>query len=475
MYHAEVIAARTAAIERDFGSALPTGHLIRTPVAVCHANARALAPLWDPQRGVPTRPFTREEDAFVANERLLTKVDFRYFAERYWLIQSEGQSLKPLYPLWESQTLFLAELAHQEQLRWSTHHPDGLLCNILKGRQLGVSTCIEALVGHRICTQTYVKALVASDVPANSGSQGIFGMLELGFDHLPWWLKPGVKLRNVDSHLVLANGSSVIVESGKSMKGGLQDEGGQKGQLGRSKTYSCAHLTELSTWEYPETIDDALMPAVPSTPRTLMCRESTAKGRHNWWHEEWLVTTEGLGRCFNVFIPWYAERSKYWLPPPPTWVPTSDTLAFAKRVEDKGAQFMRRPIILDREQLYWYESRRAEAVRKEHLYKFLEEYPAEPEEAFQYSGRSIFSIETMDRLERQARPLADVWRVAPAADLAADKDALVRELAESNLRLTQQQTTAKLRAEATLNNDPQPQIVEQAIPGILTVPSEADR
>lgn len=472
MYAEAVITARTRQIEAAFGPSLPDGCLQTYPVDQCRSLVQTLDGIWDPDRQHPTRPFTADEQVFVAHERLRIKIDYRYFAERYWLIQSEGQTLKPLYPLWESQTLFLAELAYHEESRWRTHHPDGLLCNILKGRQLGISTVIQSLLGHRICTQTYVKALVASDVPANSGSQGIFGMLELGFDSLPWWLKPGVKLRNTDSHLVLANGSSVIVESGKSMKGGLQDEGGQKGQLGRSKTYSCAHLTELSTWEYPETIDDALMPAIPASPRTLMCRESTAKGRHNWWHEEWLVTTEGLGRCFNVFIPWYAERSKYWLPPPSTWVPTSETLAFAARVADKGPQFMRRPITLDREQLYWYEQRRAEAVRKEQLYKFLEEYPAEPEEAFQYSGRSIFSIETMDRMERQARPLIDVWRVAPAADLATDKDALLRELADTNQRLTQQQTTAKLRAEATLNNDPQPQMVEQSIPGILVVDSE---
>lgn len=472
MYSQAVIQHRTKQVEAAFAASLPDGHLQTFPVDYCRAMVGLLDGIYDHDRQQPSRPFTQDEQIFVAHERLRIKIDFRYFAERYWLIQSEGQTLKPLYPLWESQTILLGELAYHEEQRWRAKHPDGLLFNALKGRQLGISTAIQALLGHRVTTQTYVKAIIASDVPANSGSQGIFGMFELGFDNLPWWLRPAVKLRNVDSHLVLANGSSVIVESGKSMKGGLQDEGGQKGQLGRSKTFSLGHLTELSSWEYPETIDDALMPAIPVTPRTLMGRESTAKGRHNWWHEEWLVTAEGLGRCFNVFIPWYAERSKYWLPPPPTWVPTSETLAFAKRVEEKGPQYMRRPVTLDQEQLYWYEQRRAEAVRKEALYKFLEEYPAEPEEAFQYSGRSIFSIETMDRLERQARPLIDVWRVAPASDLAADRDALRRELADENALLRNRQQEARLRAESTLNNEPTPQIVQEEVPGILEVPSE---
>lgn len=431
--------------------------------------ARGLQAIWDPEKHVATRPLTQDEQIFVANERLLTKIDYEYWATRYWMIQSEGQRLKPLFPLFESQQLILAELAMQEEKRWREGHPDGLLFNLLKGRQLGASTLVQSLLGHRTTTQTYVKGLIASDVPANSGSQGIFGMYELGFSHLPWWLKPAVQFWNTDSHLVLKNGSSVIVESGKSMKGGLQDEGGQKGQLGRSKTYSVAHLTELSTWEHPETIDDALMPAIPQTPRTLMGRESTAKGRHNWWHREWLVAEEGLGRCFNIFIPWYAERSKYWLPVPANWVPTDETLAFARRVQEKGPRYMRRAISLAPEQLVWYEQRRAEAVRKEQLYKFLEEYPAEPEEAFQYSGRSIFSIETMDRLEGQAKPMIDLWQVAPHSELAADKEALIRELQDQQIRLRNEAAAQRLKNEQRMNQGVAPETIREESPRVLVV------
>jgi len=457
VYSDALIAAKIARLETTLGSVLPSGKLESIPVDHCHSMVRSLEGIYDHARKLPTRGFTPEEQQFVANERLRCPLDFAYFAQRYWLIQSEGQTLKPLYPLWESQRLILAELARQEESRWRSRHPDGLLCNGLKGRQLGFSTLAEALLGHRVVTQTYVKGLVASDVPQNSGSQGIFGMLELGFQHLPWWLKPGVKFWNTDSHLVLANGSSIIVESGKSMKGGLQEEGGQKGQLGRSKTYSVGHLTELSTWEYAETIDDALMPAIPQTPRTLFLKESTAKGRHNWWHEEWLATEQGLTRSFNIFIPWYAERSKYWLPVPDGWVPADDTLAFAARVRDKGPQYMRRAVTLAKEQLYWYELRKAEAIHKGHLYKFLEEYPAEPEEAFQYSGRSIFSIETMDRLERQAKPLVDLWQVAPHGELKEDREALLRELAAEQRIDRERLAAERLRAASALPEGPGPQ------------------
>lgn len=374
MYSRSIIDARQAHLERSLGEALPGGRLERLPVETCQSLRRLLDEAWDPAAGAPTRALTQEEQVFVANEQLLTKIDFEYFAERYWLIQAAGQRLKPMYPLFESQKLILAAVAEEEERRHRIKHPDGLIFNILKARQLGASSICEALVGHRVVTHTYVKAIVASDVPENSGSQGIFGMLERGYEHLPWWLRPAAKFHNKDRHLVLANGSSVVVESGKSMKGGLQDEGGTKGNLGRSKTFSVGHLTELSTWERAEQIDDGLMPAIPETPRTLLARESTAKGRHNWWHQEWEIASKGLGRAFNIFIPWYAEKGKYWLPCPEGWTPTDDTLAFALRVKEKGAQYVRAAANLSKEQLYWYAQRKTEAVAKEQLYKFLEEY-----------------------------------------------------------------------------------------------------
>lgn len=433
MYSQAVIQARKDQLERALHDALPQG-LSFHPVDYCQGMARRLHQIWDPKKAELLRPLSKEEQAFIANEQLCTKINYRYWGERYAYIQAGGERLKTLFPLWESQELILAEIARVEERRWREGHPDGLLFNILKGRQLGCSTEIQSMVAHRTTTHSYRKALIASDVPDNSGSQGIFGMLELVVMNLPWFLKPRELFHEKNKHIVFANGSSVIVESGKSMKGGLQEDGGQKGNLGRSKTYSLSHLTELSTWERAEQIDDGLMPAVPQSPQTFQCRESTAKGRYNWWHREWLLAEKDLSRCFNIFIPWYAERSKYWLPTPTAWIPSDDTLQFAARVQEKGPRYMRRAVTLAKEQLYWYERQRAASMEKGELYKFLEEYPAEPEEAFQYSGRSIFPVAVIDRLEKQVRPLRDLWTVAPHAELIRDREALIEELKLQHLQ-----------------------------------------
>ena len=309
MYSPVVIAARQRRIERLFAATLPNG-LIRYPVATCRTRAADLASLWNAETQTASRPFSQDEEAFVVNEQLLCKLDYRYAAERYLYINKAGQVLEPLFPLWESQTLLLDALASEEETRWRAKHPDGLLANVIKGRQLGCSTWVQSLLAHRVLTHGQVRALIASDVPQNSGSEGLFGMLELMVEHWPWWLKPTERFHTKNKHIMWENGSRVIVESGKSMKGGLMEEGGEKGQLGRSKTFSMAHLSEITTWERPEQINSSLLPAIPRTPRTLCIRESTAMGRNNYWHQEWTLAADGEDpRFFNIFIRYFAGRN----------------------------------------------------------------------------------------------------------------------------------------------------------------------
>lgn len=464
MYHPAVVASRQHLLERELADALPRGGLERIPALRCHDMRARLDTIWDPDQRAATRPFSLEEQAFVLNEQLLCKIDYRYAAERYIWINYEGQALRPLFPLWESQELMLGELARVEQERFQTHHPDGLLFNVLKGRQLGASTWIESLLAHRVLTHGQVRCIVASDVPQNSGSEGLFGMLELMVEHWPWWLKPAELYHTKNKHIMWKNGSRVIVESGKSMKGGLQDEGGEKGQIGRSKTYSAGHLSEIPSWERPEQINASLLPAIPRTPRTLLGREATAMGRNNYWHQEWKKAGAGIDpRFFNIFIPFYAEKSKYWLPCPPGWSPSDDTLQFARRAADHGPLYMHRPVSLSPEQLYWYEVMKAAAVHDDQLYRFLSEYPSEPEEAFQNSGRSIFSVATMDRLEKQIRPLADLWAVAPRAELIADKEASIAESRAAQALLVSQRAEQRRRAaERTLDTNA-PQVIQETL------------
>lgn len=416
MFAPAVIAAREAHLVDTLRDVLPAG-LTRHPHAVCWEYVQRLASAVD-AKGRPTRPLTAEEAAFVTNERLLLTLDFRYIAERYAVIAKESQEAEPIFPLWASQELFLAHLAAQEQAHHDTGNPDGILMNVLKARQLGISSITEVILALKAMGQTTLRGLVAADVPEQSSY--MLGMAELVVDHFPWWLTPPVVApTNKGAILSFGTGSSLRVAAGKSQRGSLQDRGGTKGNIGRGKTWGALHLSELSTWERAEQINDALLPGVPVRPRTFGIFESTAKGRHDWWHSQWTKTTQGLTRFGNIFIPWYIEPDKYWRPAPPGWTPDDATRAHVAAVEQTSPQYLLgRTVRLSREQAYWYETTRRSFEADDRLHQFLEEYPATPEEAFQHAGRSIFSAGTLARLHAQARPPVAIVFVEPAKDVA---------------------------------------------------------
>src|SRR5262245_58003880 len=148
MYHPDLIARREEAATRQFGSAFPTGTIpwysVRDSATL---TASAMAAVSDD--GTPGRPLTEDEQLFVSSARLRVIFDFPYFAERFAWIDMEGHGLRRLTPFWESQRMVLDQLGRIELANRDSGSPDGLLLNILKARQLGVSTLSEALVAHR--------------------------------------------------------------------------------------------------------------------------------------------------------------------------------------------------------------------------------------------------------------------------------------------------------------------------------------
>jgi hypothetical protein len=212
--------------------------------------------------------------------------------------------------------------------------------------------------------------------------------------------------------------SHIWVASGKSTRGTSKEAGAGRGQLGRGKTISFAHLSELSTWENPHQLDDAFLHAVPRHWRTFVMMESTAKGRGNWWHKHWELSKDGVGRFAPIFIPWYGEPGKYSLPAPIDWSPNVVTQGHARLCEAAGPRWLKRTISLTRDQLYWYETERAVAEAKDNLGKFIEEVGAADDiECFQYAGKSIFGHALIERMKRESCPLAGMVEILPFREL----------------------------------------------------------
>lgn len=419
MYHEQIIAAREAVILRNPRMRLlyPQG-VPKYSIADTKALTAQILQTVDHETGQEIRPLTPEESTFAAAASLRVSYDAPYYLEAFVWIDEEGHGIRPLYPLWESQRFVLARLAALEYAHAKAESRDGLLINILKARQLGVSTLTQSLVSHRIFTQPYVRAITGSDVEQQA--QYLFKMIERIYAQLPSFLKPAKLSYKTGREMQLDNQSSIKAAWGKTTRGALQEEGGRKGNIERGRTNSVVGISELATWDNPEQLDSALFPGIPVSPSTLVVLESTAELAGDWWHRHWQTCQDGTTpRAWsNIFIPWCVEPAKYSLPAPDGWVPNDTTVGVASVIERDSAQWIGAAITLSKDQLYWYESTRAYFTGKNQLHQFLKEYPSNPEECFQYAGRSVFTFDEIQQIDRCARPLLDVWYVDPSRDIA---------------------------------------------------------
>lgn len=420
MYSPRVIAYRREQFERTYHRQLPYG-LVEHSVDEVAAFVEDQQRLTD-KKGRVTRELTPVEREFIFHEQLWAQISFPYWAERYAHIVLAGAKIGRLYPLWPSQDLILRKLGQLEERNVFDGSPHGIIPTILKARQLGASTLSEALVTHRVTTRPAVQAIIASD--AIDSSARMFRMAERTIRRLPAYMCPAIVGDVKNEELEFETGSRLETGAGKSTRG----KEGARGQIGRSGTFSVGHLTELSTWENLTQIFDALFPAIPIAPTTLVILESTAKGRNNDWHTVWKLAVNGRGphgHVFTpVFIPWYAVPDKNWLPSPEGWEPSDVTKMVAEKIRQTSERWVGVRIEPTREQLYWYESGRATAEYQEEndspgaLAKFLEEQATDPEEAFQHTGHSVFPILVRDRHRAAARPLLAAFELMPAKDLA---------------------------------------------------------
>ncbi|TAK94251.1 hypothetical protein EPO05_06570 [Patescibacteria group bacterium] len=413
MFHPEVVASTIRTLEADVSQRLGYSfHFTQYSLAEVEEYGARLANAWD-DRGRPLRPLASDELLFVVNEFNLTKADIRYWIERYGWINMAGAQVGHPWPLREDQEMLLQEFGRIELLIHRGERNDGILAAILKARQKGISTIVQLILTHRMSTTANRFGLIAADVPGQSSY--LFSMFTRALDRQPAYLRPGVKSRSetFPDEIEFTSGSAIWSGAGLSKRGQL----GAKGELNRGKTCSVVHLSELSTWQDTGQIEAALMPSIPINANVFFFEESTARGKGNWWHRHWQTARAGIGRFTPIFLPWYADRQLYALTPPAAWIPTEQSLSYARRIQDTSERWMHRSVSLTKEQLYWYESQRAAMEAAGELAGFLENYPADDEEAFQFSGSAAVPIEVVEFHRAHAKPIQGVIELASHSDL----------------------------------------------------------
>jgi hypothetical protein len=411
LYHPLVVERRLDEFEAAYG-----WRPIRYSEEVIQHNIEHLESLIN-EEGELTRPYTAEEQQFQDNERAMCFASARHYLENYCKIEHWAGGLVRFKMNFAQEIIF--SIISDLELKGVA-----ISLQVLKARQLGITTLAEALIAHRIQFVAEAWGIVGSN--DEDKSTRMVAKAELVWLNMPRWLMPQLTVRRAGERIVF----------GGQLSGLSISHGSAQSGIGRGSTLQCAHLSEVAEYKNAkDLIDDSLLRAMHESPSIFQIFESTAHGVGGWWHDTWEVNKrlyhKGQGKMYPVFLPWYAGKDLYptkgWMrarPIPADWVPGALTQAHAT----KAAAYVRNSPLLSkwlgkdwkmpRAQMWFWEVERALAAEKDNLAGFYQEMPADDAEAFQSSGYSVFNTELIaEKREQAKRPLSLFGVAGPSYEI----------------------------------------------------------
>jgi len=266
---------------------------------------------------------------------------------------------------------------------------------VLKYRQGGISTFIEAIIYALTSQQANRNALIMAD--EKDKSDYLFQMSKLYHDELNRTdphLTPTLKKSNAKVLEFDAIHSQIIIETAENL------------DAARAYTYQYCHLSECSRFRDLKTVMGGLMQSVPMLPGTMVIGETTANGM-NAFYDEWQRAKEGKSDWVPMFFPWF-EMEEYKLPLQDGKLYPIDGINFGSDVTqqtfEQQEQALKNEFGLSDEQLNW---RRWAIVNNCNgdIALFDQEYPATDDVAFRTSGDMFFDRQGLDK-QVAKRPLA---------------------------------------------------------------------
>lgn len=241
---------------------------------------------------------------------------------------------------------------------------------VLKARQLGLSTIIEAIMFVLAFELAKMRGLVIShDLDS---SEHLLGITTNYWDTYPYKALYTEKYRGAKRLSWDETGAFLRIATAANAKSG------------RSQTLHFVHASEVAFYEKPSQLMTGLLQAVPDIANSFVFMESTANGVGNYFHQQWLAAESGQSDFMPLFFPWYKH---------PEYVLTGHSplgrLDEEERILKKffGILGMEDGEVVAR--LVW----RRYTIRnklKNSVDDFHQEYPTTPEEAFLSTGRNVF-------------------------------------------------------------------------------------
>lgn len=178
-----------------------------------------------------------------------------------------------------------------DRLEAQKHQTGKVRALILKGRQQGCSTYVQARDFHLIGTSKGKKAFILTHEA--EATKNLFDMTKRYNDELPEGLlpKPDTSSAKELNFRSLNSGYAVGTAGNKS--------------VGRSQTIQIFHGSEVAYWPNAEEHAKGILQAVPNEPGTEIILESTANGIGNYFYNMWIAAISGQSDFQAIFIPWY--------------------------------------------------------------------------------------------------------------------------------------------------------------------------
>ena len=316
--------------------------------------------------------------------------DFHIYCERNLMIQDKiSGEIVPFKLNWAQKLLVervMDDIAHGRPVRYI----------ILKARQMGLSTVIEALGFWWTTTHKNIKTVIIAHETEASGN--LYNMFKRYFDNSHPTFQPRRKYNN-KKELVFDVDDTIKEEYkaqgkpspglGSEIKTLVAKEG-----KGRSATIHFFHGSEVAFWEAKADVVSSAIQAVPLAANTFAFLESTANGVGGFFYDEWQFAKKGESAFKPLFFAWH-EHSEYEMAGTVD-VYDDEEQELLTIFEEKGypKESWDRKILWRREKKKEFRSDPK---------KFYQEYPKDDMEAFLSSGRPVFDIGELVKMEQIAQ------------------------------------------------------------------------
>lgn len=220
------------------------------------------------------------------SEELLVKIlrNLPSFAKNFLKIRTKSGRIEPF-------VFNRAQEYLHERLETQKAQTGKVRALILKGRQQGCSTYVQARDFHIVATHRGMKAFILTHEA--EATKNLFEMTKRYNDELPEGLIPIPDTSSAKELKFNTLNSSYAVGTA-----------GNK-SVGRSQTIQIFHGSEVAYWPHAEEHAKGILQAISNEPGTEIILESTANGIGNYFYNMWMAAVTGQSDFQAIFIPWY--------------------------------------------------------------------------------------------------------------------------------------------------------------------------